>query len=311
MAVQATFDIGASGQLALAERQEPPPRMPEFRGDPAETSLRCDSDLLARKPGTDVILDALAHAPLGRPAATVPVTLLIDRLEKTLLVHGTRVYYRGAAGMTTTRPQPFATAPIHYEAAFGGIDRSHADPRRHAMDARNPVGRGFAVDPKRLENQPAHTIEYPSGDYAKMGPAGFGPIASFWSPRRERAGTYDAAWEKRRKPLLPEDYDERHACGAPDDQRPRAPLLGGEMIALTNMTPSGMLRFLLPRIALSFTSRIRGRHEQHTGMLTTVFVAPEAQKVRMIWQTTLRVPAPDVDYIDVTVIAAQSPDSFV
>lgn len=302
VAVKATFDIGSAGKLTLADEQSPPLLAPEYRGDPAKTSLRLDSDLLAAKPGTDVVLDACAHAPKGRPAASVPVSLRIGDLDKTLVVHGTRVYYRGAMGMTLTAPKPFTTQPIHYEAAFGGSDTAHSDPRKQGIDARNPVGKGYALDARRLENQAAHSIEYPSGNPAKVGPAGFGPIASFWSPRLELAGTYDARWEKSKKPLLPDDYDERFALGAPPDQRLAKPLRGGETVTMVNMTPEGALRFDLPKVLLVFSSRFGRRAEEHRAILTAVIVAPEVKKLSMVWQSTLLVRTREVDYLDATKI---------
>ena len=56
------------------------------------------------KPGTDVLLDACAHAPKGKPAATVPVSLRVADIEKTLVVNGTRAYYRGAVGRRPPTP---------------------------------------------------------------------------------------------------------------------------------------------------------------------------------------------------------------
>jgi hypothetical protein len=302
VAVKATFDIAPNGKLTLADEQPPPVLVPEYRGDPNTTSLRADSDLLAVKPGTDILLDACAHAPKGRLAATVPVMLRVDRLQKPLLVYGPRVYHKSLMGLTTTAPRDFVTSPIEYEAAFGGTDTGHPDPQKHRIDMRNPVGKGFAVDAKTLENRIAHSVEYPSGDPAKMGPAGFGPLTSFWSPRRERSGTYDAEWEKTKKPLLPDDYDPRCALSAPDDQRPAKPLRGGETVVLENMTPQGLLVFQLPTVVPSFITHINGRDEEHPATLVTVFVAAETMKLSLVWQTSLPVRYRDVEYLDATEI---------
>src|SRR3954462_13029433 len=132
--VKATFDIGPAGRLKLADKQPPPLLKPEYRGEPGKSSLRMDSDLLAPKPGTDVILDACAHAPNGRSAAAVPVSLQVAGLEKKRVGHGIGPYYRGAMGLTTTPPRPFTVQPIHYEWAFGGSDFSHPDPSKHRID---------------------------------------------------------------------------------------------------------------------------------------------------------------------------------
>ena len=305
VAVKATFDIRPGGKLALSDQQPPPLLAPEFRGDPAKTSLRLDSDLMAVKPGTEVLVDGCAHAPKGRPAATVPVSLRIGDIEKTLVVHGPRAYYRGAVGMTTTAPIRFAIQPIQHEWRSGAAT-PRADPRRHRIDPPNPIGKGFAVDPTRLERQPAHAIESPHRPPEKAGPAGFGPICSHWSPRLERAGTYDARWEKTKKPLLPDDYDERFALSAPEDQLARRPLRGGEPLTLVNLTPSGAVRFELPRIDLAYTTKIGPRMEEHGAALTTVFVDAEAAQLSLVWQSELRVAARDVDYLDETTIRERS-----
>jgi hypothetical protein len=306
VAVKATFDVAPDGRLKLADEQPAPLLAPEHRGDPAKTSLRLDSDLLAIKPGTDILVDACAHAPKGRPAPMVPVSLRVGEIEKTLLVHGTRVYYRGTVGLTTTNPIPFTSQPIHYEWAYGGTDTSHDDPRKHRIDARNPVGKGLATDIKRLEKQPAHTIEYPRGNPEKVGPAGFGPLCSYWSPRLERGGTYDQRWEKTKKPLLPDDYDERSALAAPDDQRPAKPLRGGETVTLVNMSPAGALRFDLPKIFLTFRTLFGRRSEEHRSTLTTVFVDAESAKLSLVWQSSLRVLPRQVDYLDETIIGEKA-----
>jgi hypothetical protein len=144
VAVKATFDITPGGRLVLADEQPPPVLMPEYFGEPGLSSLRFDSDLLAAKPSTDVLIVSHAHAPQGKPAPTVPVALRIGPFQKILLVHGDRTYSRGLTGVATTRPQLFTRRPIRYEFAFGGCDLSDPDPKRHCIDERNPIGRGFA-----------------------------------------------------------------------------------------------------------------------------------------------------------------------
>jgi hypothetical protein len=302
VAVKATFDIRPGGHLALADEQLPPLQQPEDRGDPTVTSLRQDADLLAAKPGTDVVLDAWAHAPNGRPATSIPVFLGVGELAKTLVVHGPRTYSHGFLGTTLSAPRPFTTHPISYEWAFGGTDTNHKDEREHRIDSRNPIGKGFAIDSRHLDGKVAHAIEYPKADPCKAGPAGFGPIASFWSPRRELAGTYDARWQTSKKPLLPDDYDGRFALCSPDDQRPTRALRGGEAIVLINMTAEGTLRFDLPKIFLTFQTSFGNRTEEHRAILTTLFIATEQRKLSLVWQSALRVPARDADYLDTTII---------
>jgi hypothetical protein len=302
VAVRATFDLARDGRVSLADEQLPPVLAPEYFGEPGKSSLRYDSDLLAAKPATDLLLLVNAHAPAGRAVPTVPVGLRVGPLQKQLLVHGERVYRSGVTGLTTSAPEPFITRPIRYELAFGGIDLSDSDPRNHRIDERNPVGRGLARRTAQLADRPAHAIEYPGANPASSGPAGFGPIDSAWLPRRALAGTYDERWERTKKPLLPDDFDPAYALSSPTDQRLATPLVGGERVELVNMTPQGRLVIELPRISLAFASRFGSRRKPHPPKLATVLIEPEEQRLSLVWQSTLRVPAPETDYLDGTEI---------
>lgn len=300
IAVRGTFTIGLHGRPALDDVQPPPILAPEYAGIPGESSLRYDSDLLERKPGTDVVVQGCAYAPGGRAAPTVPVTLRIGAYEKQLLVHGSRVYRWGLMGLTISSPQPFVKQPMEYELAFGGSDTSDPDPRRHQVDERNPIGRGFPKSAARWMDQLAHCIEYPSGAPSARGPAGFGPIDRAWLPRRSLAGTFDAKWVESKRPLLPDDYDPRFGMCAPADQQFSTPLVGGEQVGLTNMTPDATLEFELPKVSLRFSTTIRGRPHEHPAQLSTVVIEPCQRRVSVTWQSALRVEAPDVDFVSTT-----------
>jgi hypothetical protein len=186
---------------------------------------------------------------------------------------------------------------IIYENAFGGYDLSNPDPKRQKMDERNPVSCGF-VQRKggRLPN-----FKYPKRNPKKIGPAGFGAIASYWSPRRELQGTYDESWRKNRFPLLPSDWDPQSLLCSPSDQRPERPLRGGELVELINLTPAGKLRFALPKVCLTFSTHIDNRVEEHRSRLATVIIEPDAPRVIMVWQTSLAVRT-NADYLDMTIV---------
>lgn len=300
VAVKATFDIEPRGRLTLADEQPPPALEPVYRGEPGASSLRWDSDLLYIKPTTDVIAEAHAHAPSGRPRPRVEVALHVGPIHKELVVYGNRVYHDAFGRGSTSSPVPFVEQPIIYELAFGGSDVTHPDPSRQRIDLRNPVGRGVAAQGTSLAYQPAHLIEFSNQDSSRAGPAGFGPIDPAWSPRRELAGTYDATWVASRKPLLPADYDPLHGSSAPADQRSRIPLRGGEPVELRGLTPDGLLQFQLPKIYLAYTTYFGTRRQEHRGHLATVLLRPQARQVSLVWQTTLHVLPRDGDYLDET-----------
>jgi hypothetical protein len=292
VAVKGTYAIQPDGTLELAPRQEDVCRVPIYSGEPGRSSLLYESDLVYTKTATDVILHGQAYAPDGRPTTRVDVTMRVGEVSKTLRVVGDRRWKRSVMGVTLTEPEPFMTMPLCYERSYGGTDRTSDDSRRHGRERSNPVGVGFAVDPDHLLGQSAPNVEHP-GDMItswrhKARPAGFGPIARDWSPRVELAGTYDERWERERLPLVPADFDERYYHCAPEDQQFRDRLRGGEEIELRNMTPGGVLRFRLPRVAIGFETHFTGGESRHhRGVLHTIILEPEVPRLMMVWHSML------------------------
>jgi hypothetical protein len=277
---QGTFQVRPDGGLGLAERQEPVLLAPVYTGEPGRSSLRYDADLVLTKPTTDVLLHGHAYAPGGRPAPEVEVSLRVGPVRKTLRVLGDRLWEPRLLGPKLADPEPFVRMPLVYERGYGG---RHGEPP--AWEPRNPVGRGFAPKKADLEGHPAPNLEYAGGGPSR--PAGCGPLAPGWSPRRERAGTYDAAWHEKRRPLVPEDFDDRFFQAAPDDQQAPRYLTGGEEVELVNLTPDGRLRFRLPRVSLGCTTRFGRQHEHHRPNLHTVILEPDLLRVQLVWHSAL------------------------
>ena len=301
VAVKGTFNIHSDGKLVLADEQLEPLLAPEYHGEPGISSLRYDADLVAPKPTTDILLNATAYAPKGKPSNSFEVSVRIGPINKVLRVVGQRFWERGLLGLDSSAMTPVRAIPIKYEHAYGGYDQKDPDPKNQRMDPRNPVGCGVVARSEHREGQALPNFEYPKGSLEKSGPAGFGAIDSFWSPRREWWGTYDKAWEENRRPLLPRDWDPRALLSAPEDQRPERHLRGGEPVEVLNLTSTGMLRFALPKVYLTFSTRINGRAEEHRGRLGTVIIEPDHPRVIMVWQSALLCPT-DVDYLDETIV---------
>ncbi len=296
VAVKATFSLDGEGRARLADEQIPVRLLPEFHGEPGTSSLKYEADLTPIKPTTDVLLDAVAHAPRGMPVRSFEVGLRFGAQEKRLLVLGPRALFRGVSGIDVTQPLPFTSCAIMYEHAYGGTDATG-----RAYDARNPIGKGFALvgpDP----NEQAWRLEYPRGNPKSIGPAGLGPLGPSWSPRREHAGTYDEAWVRDRRPLLPANYSDNFLLSSPEDQRSPESMRGGEWIQLECLTPSGLLQFQLPRIYLAFTTFLGGRRHEHRSRLGTVIIEPEHMRFQLVWNTALPIAPNDVDYVDQTLI---------
>lgn len=297
--VRGTFDILPDGTTTVAQEQLPPNAAPVYSGDEGRSSLLYEADLVAAKPGTDVVVNGSAHAPHGRATTACSVRLKIADRDKVLEVVGDRTYARALTGQVSpSSAVPFVTMPITYERAYGGYDDEDADPSKHTLFAPNPIGIGVHKGALLL-GKVAPNIALPSGG-GKVA-AGFGAVASHWHPRSTFAGTYDGAWIENRKPLLPQDWDPRVLLCAPADQQFIPHLNGGEIIELHGMTPSGAMRVTIPRADLTFKTRVRGSDKRTRGSLVSVVVEPDAQRVLVAWQTSLPCHH-DMDYLEFTSI---------
>ena len=288
VAVRGTFSIQADGAVKIAEKQEPVARIPEYLGKPGESSLRCETDLPRSKLGTDVLLNATAYVPRGEKRSEIEVGYRVANLTKTLIVSGNRTWKKSRrGGFEPGESQPFASMPIRYENSFGGMAENVAADSTTALADRNPIGVGIV----RSEESPLPNVRYPGteiGDpFLEKSPAGFGAIASHWMPRRSLAGTYDEKWQKQRQPLLPDDFKDEYFYSAPADQRVDGFLRGGERVDLVNLTPSGKLSFVLPKLAIGCRTSIDGGVEHHRSSLHTVLIEPDEHRLIMVWHSAL------------------------
>lgn len=299
VAVKGTYQLDAREEPTLAHEQLPPLLAAEYYGDPGQSSIKYDADLLPPKPTTDILVNGTAYAPQGKPTTEFGVAIDMPGSRKILRVLGERHWESGVTGSRPSPTRPVTQVPIRYEAAFGGWDKTDPNPARQKWDARNPVGRGIVSGD--MTGKPLHQFEYPDGNFRQTGPAGFGAIDSHWSPRRELAGTYDKAWLDNRHPLLPLDWQPRSLQCAPSDQQTAKPLRGGESITLYNLTPAGKLQFALPRVYLAFTTDIDGRHEEHRAQLASVIIEPDDMRLIMVW-TTVLLCRNEGDYLNSTTI---------
>lgn len=269
------------GPVRLASKQEPVRFIDEPRGDPVRSSIAFESDISPFKPRVDVIVEAAAHAAPGHTATRALVSLRLADIHKTLRVMGDRSSLRDAS------PMPFTTLPIVYERALGG-----STPRGEAC-VENPVGVGWrgatSVDMSVATTAP--NIEYADPRTARHGgralPAGFGIVARHWQPRVGFAGTYDAAWLDATWPLLPRDFDPLFHQVAPLDQQ-TASVSGGEIVELTNVTPSGRWRFRLPTLDVPVHLVHEDRVESRPVRIDTVAIDAYRRIVTLKWRLAVR-----------------------
>ena len=288
VAVKASFDIRPDGSTEVAKVQPPVLRAPVYHGEPGQSSIKYEADLVLGKKTTDIIVVGHAHAPPGSAATSLDAGFRVGTVQKIVRVIGDRTWTpRGPSA-----PEPFTKMPLLYERAFGGVDLMSGQPEQD-WDWRNPVGCGFAVRQENLDGLSLPNFEladFPITSWEdRPPPAGLGALCSHWQPRVSCAGTYDDSWMKSRHPLLPEDFDERFFQFAPADQQTPDFLSGGEPVALLNLSPLGNLRFVLPKLFLGFETRFYdGSREIHKRRkLHSVIIEPDFPRVSLVWHSAL------------------------
>ena len=289
--VKATFDISL-GRVVIAPVQAPVCLTDEYHGKPGESSLKYESDLTYRKPGTDIVVNGHAYAPGGRNAARIDATVKVGPVEKTVRVYGDRYWRRGVVGLRASAPKPFDRIPLLYECAYGGADTSADDPKKRGVEERNPIGVGFGMSRAFLRGKPLPNLEDPRDEIGRWkhrrAPAGFGLVCRHWLPRRKYVGTCDERWLATRCPLYPDDFDVRFFLGAAAGLTATPHLRGGERVELTNLTPAGKLSFDVPRIGISMRTRIGDRWLYHHAQIGSVIFEPDHPRVMLVWQSMIQ-----------------------
>lgn len=301
-----TFTIEPSGATHRAREQVELKFADEHYGEPESTSVRYENDFAPFKPMCDLIVNGAAHSPRGRRANAVTVEFQYGKLVRRARVVGDRLWKsRWILPPASSRPKPFTRMPIVWERAFGGMDTSPKNPKKHAFETRNLLGVGIhsRAGRKAVGGSPLPNVETPGKPVRswkqRRDPVGFGfvPRGSSW--RIAYAGTYDEAWLENRCPFLPDDFDERYHQGAPPDQIVAYPR-GGERVRLTGFTPEGTLEFSLPQVPPP-PMRVRfpkGFSELEPN-LDTVVVEPDERRVILAWRarTPLQCKPTDVGLI--------------
>lgn len=288
--VKATFLMKEGGGLALHRDQEPVTTAPIYRGAPGRSSLLREAEVVAEHPGTDVIVNASALAPGGRPVSRLATGVRIADLTARVTVVGDRVWKRRFGRLAPSEPEPFVALPLCYERAFGGTSFG-ANGEAIAMAPHNPVGRGYCVDGEEMIGRPVPNMEHPQQPVLHPGPegavVGYGAVSPGWEPRRALAGTFDETWRRERLPLWPIDYDPRFQMCASPGLMSSAPLSGAERLELFNLTPEGSLAIDLPGICPVVITRIQFDKIRAQAQLDRVIVEPDRRVLLLVWRYSL------------------------
>ena len=321
-----TYDIVPGRPCARAAKDLKLYPADQFWGDPMNSSVKFEADFVPYKLATDVVLNGKAYAPRGRSISSLVATLEVGPARKQVAVIGDRVCrYRAGAAPAFTDPRPFTEMELRYERAYGGAD-IYSDVKLPCLYARNPLGRGFAVQnlPKAIEGLALPNLEDPADPLApervccghfmhwerQPMPQSFGWFPKSWRPRSQLAGVMpaDRATEQELRqaytPLVPPEQRELYAQTKLPDMDFRffngasaglaAPFLSGdEPVRAVNLTPEGELQFRLPgerpRLGLDIGEGL----QEPPVVLHTVMIRMEERQVDLVWRAAVVYPGPD------------------
>jgi len=292
--LKATLAIpGDEGLCRPAPQQLPVRPEPAYVGAPGRSSIRYPADLVPTKPGTDVVFVGHAHTPGRRRLTEMTTHLEVGALHKTMTVIGDRKWVWSLMGAVMSRPVPFERMPITYERAYGGRPPSQWKSRTPRLDERNPVGTGYCATRRDVHDMPLPNLEDPEHrihSWRQRPPVvGLGAIDAHWTPRRQRAGTYDQTWRARRCPSLPRDFDPRFHCVAGEGLQSRAPMRGELDVTLVHLAIEPVLRFRLPGIRVGMHFHIEDDLVERRADLWTVVLEPDELRVVMVWGASCRI----------------------
>jgi len=286
LAVKATFLM--TPKVKVAEQQLPLVPGDVYWAKPGESSVRLAGEAHPCKVATDIVLLGHAHAPGGKPAQRFGLSLGVGKLKKIAHAYGERVWKAGAMSATPSSPIPVDKIPLQWERSYGG--RHDLPDGRFVAEMRNPVGVGFRgkrslgeMNRTRVPNfedprKPISSLSDPGT------PQGFGWVAPSWLPRTAYAGTYDEAWQKKRAPYFPADFDPRFFQAAPPDQIYPGFLAGGEPVELLHCAPQEVQRFGLPVCRLESAVWIAGLAHKVALRIENLVLEPDQGRFSLLFR---------------------------
>jgi len=310
-----------SGELCVADRYDGELNLSSVAGesDLAAFKPRCDVIVRATAhapggaPAARWQVRVRATAGRGDDAQTV--------IDKSLSVCGPRWFVRDGGGWSLTDPSPAASVPVRWENAFGGRSTVRDRDGNALLDEvcfTNPLGRGW-VEKRHFEaleraghptpdRLPAPQVEDPRRPVSALvvaehragmrsarevaeaaaaygaEPAGLSWVGRPWTPRIQKAGTYDDAWLRDRHPFLPADFSFAYWNGAPADQQIEHPREGLQ-VELWHLTEGAeYAAFALPPHRAFVMAWVGGLPMPVPAVIDTVAVDAEAMKVACVWR---------------------------
>lgn len=217
-------------------------------------------------------------------AAMVPTTAVDGRLQATFVIKATHTETDGR-WCPATEQEPVLFSDEH-------VGEPGTSPIRVPSDLadQKPQAEVLVAFPKPLPPLPQTTSFglFGAGIARQtMNLLDLGAVLRGESRRRRFAGTYDAAWQQQRMPLLPLDFDARyHMAAAPEQWLPK-PLLGGEPIRVDGLELRGSWTFTVPKERLLVSANRRGERTVHAAVLDTILIWAGLRRVSCVYRCSL------------------------
>lgn len=263
-----------------------------FYDDNTHAQIRYGSDYLPYKPGTDIIINAVAQAPTPLQTWVCNVSLLTPSnhilIDKSLRIWGERFWRcQSITGIWRLDKEAQSTqkVPIQYAYAYGGeIEILKGETKEVlAREENNPIGCGVLHKKQTEKTVRAPQIESLDDPikkaYHPYTPQGFGYINRTWGQRLVYGGTYDEDWLEHHHPLLPKDFDERFYQSAHPDMIVAGYIPKGSKIRLTNLMQGESIQSIyLPDTDIFARFRTNTTTEEVTMNIDTVLLDIESDE---------------------------------
>ncbi|CAM2010606.1 DUF2169 family type VI secretion system accessory protein [Acanthopleuribacter pedis] len=266
-----TFKIEDGKVLKPVQEQKPVLPKDTYFGEPGASSILRPSDFVPAKPRTDVFVNALAHAPGGKPQAQwlAEVQVGIHTAAYKILGRRNWVYSGAESRWMLEDPKPVPTVPLRYEQAYGG--RGEVDGEEKVF-GKNPLGTGFVAPahPSDGDKVKAPQIEMPGYPVTELGgdylPAGLCATYEDWGLHSDDA-PYAACNRAHPSLMFPGKV--------PADA----------WVTLTNLSPEGRLSFGLPPYQMiNLVRYVDGGMLPGAMVLDTIAIDVPNMEVQLTWR---------------------------
>ncbi|MDQ1835220.1 DUF2169 domain-containing protein [Massilia scottii] len=263
--------------VCLGDLDLDPVQLKALRPRLAEEIVWLDHELSPPKPMFDVIVAGYATAPLGHPHAFIDAAVRIGTHVASIRAHAPRFWHRRWLGYRAeAMAETVGRVPISYalaDWASGFPIKTSSDPAE--LPALLPWIEFLHSSSER-------------GRHTRV-PAGLG----FWpenaAHRSIHAGTYDDAWQKKRAPDLPADFNPRfYNCAHKELQLAQAPP-DGTPIRLVHLAEQAIIDCAFPALTLCAQGRTAAGEIRSAQSMKpdTLVIEPDQDRMSLVYRVLL------------------------